>query len=567
MLSRMKLASRIVALVVVAVCVTAGGMFFATSVELSQQLETREYETGRDHIRTLGVVFEDHFPGARVDISDGVVERAVSPSLIDFDDHSIVDMTSVLTGGVATVFAMDPAEDNFVRRSTNLRKENGERAFGTYLDPGHPAQEIVRAGETYVGPATLFGRDYVTVYHPTIDAQSGAVNGILFIGLHVEPLLAAQASATRTMLIAAFLLALVVTGAAAFAASRLFRPLNRISHRVTALAENDLDTPIPHRERGDEIGDVARALEILRDNSATGAAIRKEREEAEARTQELRARRDAAIEDFRRNAAAKLGELTANMASLRERAADLTEVASDSAEAINNATGGSQETASNVGTVASAAEELSASISEISGQLERAREVVEHGLSDTEATNTQISGLAEAAQRIGDVVDLIRSIADQTNLLALNATIEAARAGEAGKGFAVVAAEVKTLATQTANATEEIAKQIAGIQTSTGSAVSAIQQITERMREINNATVTIASAMTQQGAATAEISRNVQHAAKGTEDVTQGLGKVAAAAERTSGSADTVRQASESADALTASLQKEIDVFLDRVAA
>ena len=147
-------------------------------------------------------------------------------------------------------------------------------------------------------PPPLFGRDYVTVYHPTVDAQSGAVNGILFIGLHVEPILAAQAGATRTMLIAAFLLALVVTGAAAYAAKRLFRPLNQISHRVTALAENDLDTPIPHRERGDEIGDVARALEILRNNSATGAAIRKEREEAEARTQELRARRDAAIEDF-----------------------------------------------------------------------------------------------------------------------------------------------------------------------------------------------------------------------------------------------------------------------------
>jgi methyl-accepting chemotaxis protein len=567
MLSRIKLASRIVALVAIAVLVAAGGMFFATSNELSQQLEAREYETGRDHIRTLAVVFGDRFEGARIDIRDGEITRAETPSLYDFDDHSIVDTTSLLTEGVATVFAMDPAENNFIRRSTTLRQENGERAVGTYLDPAHPAQQYMRAGETYVGPATLFGRDYVTVYHPTVDPQSGAVNGILFIGLHVEPLLAAQANATRTMLIAALLLVVVVTAAAAWAATRMFRPLNEITQRVTSLAQNDLESAIPHSQRGDEIGDVARALEVLRDNSATGAAIRKEREEAEARTQELRARRDAAIEDFRKNAADTLRELTGTMASLRERAQDMTAVAAESAQAINDATGGSQETASNVGTVASAAEELSASISEISGQLERAREVVEMGLADTETTNSQISGLAEAAQRIGDVVDLIRSIADQTNLLALNATIEAARAGEAGKGFAVVAAEVKTLATQTANATEEIAKQIAGIQTSTGSAVNAIQQITERMREINSATVAIASAMTQQGAATAEISRNVQHAAKGTEDVTSGLGTVAAAAERTSGSADTVREASESADKLTANLQNEIDVFLDRVAA
>ena len=567
MIGRMKLASRIVALVAIAVLVAAGGMFFATSTELSRQLEEREYNAGRDHIRTLAVIFGDRFEGARIEVRDGSITRAETPSLASFDDHSVVDTTSLLTEGVATVFAMDPAENNFIRRSTTVRREDGQRAVGTYLDPAHPAQNVVRAGETYIGPATLFGRDFVTVYHPTRDLQSGAVNGILFIGLPVEPMLEAQANATRTMLIAAFLLAIVVIALAVWAATRMFRPLNQITQRVTALAQNDFESEIPHRERGDEIGDVARALDILRDNSATGAAIRREREEAEARTQELRARRDAAIEDFRRNAAAKLTELTANMASLRERAADLTEVASDSADAINNATGGSQETASNVGTVASAAEELSASISEISGQIERTREIVEYGLSDTEATNTQISGLAEAAQRIGDVVDLIRSIADQTNLLALNATIEAARAGEAGKGFAVVAAEVKTLATQTANATEEIAKQIAGIQTSTGSAVNAIQQITERMREINSATVTIASAMTQQGAATAEISRNVQHAAKGTEDVTRGLGKVAAAAERTSGSADKVREASESADKLTASLQTEIDGFLKRVAA
>ncbi|MGY6568738.1 MAG: methyl-accepting chemotaxis protein [Salinarimonas sp.] len=563
----MKLASRIVALVAIAVLVAAGGMFFATSTELSRQLEEREYNAGRDHIRTLAVIFGDRFEGARIEVRDGSITRAETPSLASFDDHSVVDTTSLLTEGVATVFAMDPAENNFIRRSTTVRREDGQRAVGTYLDPAHPAQNVVRAGETYIGPATLFGRDFVTVYHPTRDLQSGAVNGILFIGLPVEPMLEAQANATRTMLTAAFLLAIVVIALAVWAATRMFRPLNQITQRVTALAQNDFESEIPHRERGDEIGDVARALDILRDNSATGAAIRREREEAEARTQELRARRDAAIEDFRRNAAAKLAELTANMASLRERAADLTEVASDSADAINNATGGSQETASNVGTVASAAEELSASISEISGQIERTREIVEYGLSDTEATNSQISGLAEAAQRIGDVVDLIRSIADQTNLLALNATIEAARAGEAGKGFAVVAAEVKTLATQTANATEEIAKQIAGIQTSTGSAVNAIQQITERMREINTATVTIASAMTQQGAATAEISRNVQHAAKGTEDVTRGLGKAAAAAERTSGSADKVREASESADKLTASLQTEIDGFLKRVAA
>ena len=255
------------------------------------------------------------------------------------------------------------------------------------------------------------------------------------------------------------------------------------------------------------------------------------------------------------------------MAGLRERAQDMGGVASQANGAIDAASIGSQETASNVATVASAAEELTASIHEIGSQLDRAKDLAEHGLADSEASNAQVASLAEAAQRIGDVLDLIRSIADQTNLLALNATIEAARAGEAGKGFAVVAAEVKTLATQTANATDEIAKQIAGIQGSTDNAVAAIRKIIDRVRDINGATVAIASAMNQQGAATSEISRNVQHAAKGTEEVTAGLGTVADAARRTSESAEGVRRASDSVDELAGSLEREIEAFLERVAA
>lgn len=566
MLARLKLSTKILALVLVSVAVTATGMWAFAAREMSAQLDLREYQEGRLHIRTLALNFADRVPEAEIGIADGGIARAVSPSLLGFEDHEVVDRTSAMTGGVATVFAFDDGRDNFVRRSTTVRREDGNRAVGTFLAEDHPAQAVVRAGQTYVGPATLFGRDFVTVYHPTVD-NAGRVNGILFIGLPVERMIAARDAALGGMMIVAIVIALVVMAIGVFVARALFRPLTAIAGRVEALAGGDLASPILFADRGDEIGAVARAVTILRDESDRAKALESERDAGRLEDERRRKAMEAAIGDFRRTVSDLVRTLSTSAVELRGRAQDMTSVSESASGAVGHAAQGSQETAANVATVASAAEELSASIAEIGGQLERAKDLAERGLEDTEATNGRVSGLAEAASRIGDVVDLIRSIADQTNLLALNATIEAARAGEAGKGFAVVASEVKTLATQTAKATEEIARHIAGIQESTEGAVGAIRGITERMREINTTTVAIASAMTQQGAATAEISRNVQHAARGTDEITSGLTAVTGAAERTSETAHSVNTASAAVEAAAAKLEAEIDGFLRRVAA
>jgi methyl-accepting chemotaxis protein len=220
----------------------------------------------------------------------------------------------------------------------------------------------------------------------------------------------------------------------------------------------------------------------------------------------------------------------------------------------------------NVETAAVAADELSRSISEISRQLTHTNSVVGMATSEARSTDGEIAGLADGAQKIGDVVKLIRNIAGQTNLLALNATIEAARAGEAGKGFAVVASEVKSLAVQTAKATEDIANHILSVQNSTSGAVEAIRQIATRMHEINENTAAVAASVEQQNSATSEISRNVASAAEGTGHVVSVLGDVAGAATQTRASAEVVRDASEAVEHAVADLRLEVEDFLGKVA-
>jgi len=226
----------------------------------------------------------------------------------------------------------------------------------------------------------------------------------------------------------------------------------------------------------------------------------------------------------------------------------------------------SNEAPTNVETAASAADELSNSIAEIGKRLNQTAEVVRVAVDEAQVTNQDIGALAQAAQKIGDVIKLIRNIAGQTNLLALNATIEAARAGESGRGFAVVASEVKSLAVQTAKATEDISSQIVEVQNSTGKAVEAIGRIAHRIEEINNYTSAVAASVQQQSAATGEISQNVASAADGAKLIVTVLSEVAGAATETQQSAQTVLTASESVEKATANLRSEVESFLTKVA-
>lgn len=295
---------------------------------------------------------------------------------------------------------------------------------------------------------------------------------------------------------------------------------------------------------------------------------RRAEEERAARNsqEERRAVVERAIATFRPQVEKLLRSVGDSADSMRQTATALFGASGQTTQRAESAVAAFHEASTNVETAAVAADELSRSIAEISRQLTHATDIVTSATAEARSTDDQIGGLASGAQKIGDVIKLIRNIAGQTNLLALNATIEAARAGEAGKGFAVVASEVKSLAVQTAKATEEIANHILGVQTSTTGAVTAIRQIAARMQEINQYTAAVAASVEQQNAATGEISHNVASAAAGTTHVVSVLGEVTGAASETRSSAEVVLGASETVSSAVSNLRNEVEDFLTKVA-
>jgi len=345
------------------------------------------------------------------------------------------------------------------------------------------------------------------------------------------------------------------------------RPLSAITATIKRVAEGAENIEVPHIERADEIGALARAIRIFqeamdRNRNLNSQAV------LDSRVREERARHiETSVESFRGAIGGVLRAVTDNASAMRATAQSITKVASDASGRAVAAASATQQASSNVFAVASAAEELSTSVQEIGRQVHHSAVVVEQAGLRTEKSITEIEGLAAATQRIDGVLNLIQAIAEQTNLLALNATIEAARAGEAGRGFAVVAHEVKALAGQTAKATAEIGQNVGMIQSSTRNAVDAVREIGHAVRDINEVTSNIAGAVGQQDAATREISVNAQWAAQGNETLVANIGSLSDAIGETNKAATSVLSASSDLTATAETLSREVDKFFHNLRA
>ena len=377
---------------------------------------------------------------------------------------------------------------------------------------------------------------------------------------------------------------------------KISRPINDITKAMTTLASGESDVDVPALDRKDEIGEMAKAMEIFKHGLIEKEQLREEQKKAEQRAIEDQKRRsekerevaemeaaeqeriaqeqkmraehmETLITEFDQKVTVMLQAVGSAATEMRASAEGMTQIAAHTGKRSTDVVAASEQVTQNIQTVASAAEELSASVGEIGRQVSESSRIAESAVAEASLANQKVQGLADAAQKIGDVVSLINDIASQTNLLALNATIEAARAGDAGKGFAVVASEVKSLATQTAKATEEIGGQIASIQAATGEAVTAIEGISDVIGQISEISTAVATAVEEQGSATREIAGNVQKAAVGTQEVTSNIGEVNEAVSETGSSASEVLTSATELSKQGDSLREQVNEFLQSIRA
>jgi methyl-accepting chemotaxis protein len=472
-----------------------------------------------------------------------------------YDDHHGYVFVSALDGQ-SIANAADPTQvgSNTI---TNAKDENLKQVVLQMVEiMKHQGEATIRYSYHKPGQTELLPKiAFVKKFEPW--------NAFIGTGAYIDDIEADYQALLMKLAVMGFAI-LVVVAAIVYAISRnITGPLSRLKGTMEKLAGGDLAASVDGTARRDEIGDMAKAVQVFKDNAAAMRQLQGEQEavKREAEVEKKRALTTLA-DSFERQVRSIVDAVSQAGGNMQATARSMSATADGSRQRTLLVASSANQATSNVQTVAAASEELTASIGEIGRQVVQAASVAKVAADESERTNATVSGLAAAAQKIGEVVQLINDIASQTNLLALNATIEAARAGEAGKGFAVVASEVKSLATQTSKATDEIRTQIAAIQGETASAVTAIQGISKTISEVNEISASIASAVEEQSAATQEITRNVQQAAHGTQDVSHNIAGLSTAADEAGAAATQVLGAADHLAGQADALRQQVDRFL-----
>ena len=536
------------------------GCLSVIGITITQDLRSHLTQVARDALTVRSHAVEE-FMLSRGEpaLRDG--HMVFGSTVMDGSNALVAHLSDVLEGTGITVFRGD------VRVATTMKLADGSPAVGTQMAPGPLHDTVFVQGIPQTGITTVKGAPFIGSYRPVRD-RAGTLIGVVAAFMPLGSFLSPIDTILHRLAIES-LAALVVSAGVIFVATRqITSPLERLIRQIGDIAGGRLDTQVDCAGRGDELGALGRAVNVLRDgviqrNQLASSAETQKADAERARTAEL----SQVAQRFDAEIGTLVGQISTAAAGM-EAAARTMSATADSGFAQADAVSQAANLASaGVQTVAAAAEELASSITEINRQVNHSGQITTQAVADTRRTDDIVRALADGAEKIGQVVGLISNIAGQTNLLALNATIEAARAGEAGRGFAVVASEVKSLAGQTARATEEISAQVTQIQASTREAVAAIQGIGQTIENVSTIATAIAAAVEQQGAATGEIARNIQQTAQSTSHVTQTIGGVRSAASETGTLSGQVLSSASSVSQQAASLARQVARFVETVRA